>query len=114
MLSTIYPAHSRCQNTIQYSLGILSLDLLLTMGLGWALTATLSQTPAQELLEAKFQDSWDGRPSAHASGLVITLPVEPERKTEGGSGLCPFGSHFLFHTPVAAVRYKLWNEKIKT
>lgn len=60
ILSTVHPTHSRCQNSTQYSLGILSLDLLLTMNLGWAITETLSQTPAQALHEAKFQDSWDG------------------------------------------------------
>lgn len=82
------------------------------MSLGWALTETLSQTPAEELHAAKFQDSWNGLSMCtwqwawnHTAGWS---------KTEGGSGLCPLGSPFFFYTPVAAFRYKLWNEKTKT
>lgn len=98
----------------QHALGFLSLRLLLTVSPGWALTETPSQTPAPELRAAKFRPSGLVCFCAHASGLLVTLPVEPECKTEGGSGLCPFGSRLLFCTPVAAVRHKMWNEKTKT
>lgn len=66
----------------------------------------------RELRAAKLRPSGMVCFSAHASGLAVTWPAPRECKTEGGSGLCPLGSRFLFHTPVAAVGN--WNEKTKT
>lgn len=66
----------------------------------------LSQTPAKELCAAKCQDSWHSLPKCACQRPGITLPDEPERKTEGGSGLCPFRLGFPLSTPVTVLRYK--------
>lgn len=62
----------------------------------------------------QVQAIWDGLLMCTCQWISSQAASGARVKTEGGSGLCPFGSRFLFYTPVAAVRHKLWNEKTKT